>query len=142
MDLHAITLPHNPADLRDATRNSAALYLACGVDPERANVFVQSHVPAHAELSWLLSCQTPIGWLRKMVQFKEKSKSRVSVGWELHMQGRGVDCFQGQAFVTGPRSSAWRHTMHAAGRKPCFLCPCPVSASTGRRHDLGLRMCL
>eukprot|EP00891_Asterochloris_glomerata_P003118 jgi/Astpho2/3118/fgenesh1_pm.00051_%23_45_t len=76
VDLHAITLPHNPADLRDATRNSAALYLACGVDPERANVFVQSHVPAHAELSWLLSCQTPIGWLRKMVQFKEKSKSR------------------------------------------------------------------
>ena len=92
VDLHAITLPHNPTDLRDATRNSAAMYLACGVDPERANVFVQSHVPAHAELSWLLSCQTPIGWLRKMVQFKEKSKSRVSAGWVLHMQGRLWDC--------------------------------------------------
>ena len=103
VDLHAITLPHNPTDLRDATRNSAALYLACGVDPERANVFVQSHVPAHAELAWLLSCQTPIGWLRKMVQFKEKSKSRVSVGWMLHVQGRWLHCFRGQSLHHRPQ---------------------------------------
>ena len=56
---------------------SAAIYLACGIDPERSSIFIQSHVPAHAELTWLLSCITPIGWLRRMTQFKEKSKSQV-----------------------------------------------------------------
>ena len=62
VDLHAITLPHEPRDLLEATRKSAALYLAAGIDPERAAVFVQSHVSAHAELAWLLQCYTPIGW--------------------------------------------------------------------------------
>ena len=61
VDLHAVTLPHEPADLRAATRASAALYLAAGIDPARAAIFVQSHVPAHAELAWLLQCYTPIG---------------------------------------------------------------------------------
>lgn len=61
MDLHAVTLPHDPAELRAATRASAALYLAAGIDPDRAAIFVQSHVPAHAELAWLLQCYTPIG---------------------------------------------------------------------------------
>jgi len=74
VDMHAITLPHNPTDLLQSTRCSAALYLACGIDPARSNIFVQSHISAHAELTWLLSCITPIGWLRKMIQFKEKSK--------------------------------------------------------------------
>lgn len=77
VDMHAITLPHEPKALLQATRSSAATYIACGIDPDRANIFVQSHVSAHAELTWLLSCGTPIGWLRKMVQFKEKSQSRV-----------------------------------------------------------------
>lgn len=76
VDLHAVTLPHEPKALLEATRQSAATYIACGIDPERANIFVQSHVSAHAELAWLLSCGTPIGWLRKMVQFKEKSQTR------------------------------------------------------------------
>ena len=58
-------------------RRSAALYIACGVDPQQACIFVQSHVPAHAELAWLLSCATPVGWLRKMTQFKEKSATQV-----------------------------------------------------------------
>ena len=61
VDLHAVTLPHEPADLGAATRASAALYLAAGIDPARAAIFVQSHVPAHAELAWLLQCYTPIG---------------------------------------------------------------------------------
>ena len=73
VDLHAITLPHEPRDLLAATRASAALYLAAGVDPSRSAVFAQSHVPAHAELAWLLQCGTPIGWLKRMIQFKEKS---------------------------------------------------------------------
>jgi len=74
VDLHAITLSHDPKELLHSTRSSAALYMACGIDPAKARVFVQSHVPAHAELAWMLSCVTPIGWLKKMIQFKEKSR--------------------------------------------------------------------
>lgn len=74
VDLHAITLPYDTQQLSRATRDTAAIYLACGVDTSKASVFVQSHVRAHAELMWLLSSATPIGWLNKMIQFKEKSR--------------------------------------------------------------------
>ncbi|KAF5202327.1 Tryptophan--trna ligase [Thalictrum thalictroides] len=74
VDLHAITLPYDAQQLAKATRTTAAIYLACGVDTSKASVFVQSHVRAHAELMWLLSSATPIGWLNKMIQFKEKSR--------------------------------------------------------------------
>ncbi|HML20155.1 MAG TPA: tryptophan--tRNA ligase [Aggregatilinea sp.] len=73
VDLHAITVPYTPAELRQKTREVAALYLACGIDPEASTVFVQSHVRAHAELTWLLNCITPLGWLNRMTQFKDKS---------------------------------------------------------------------
>ncbi|XP_022754606.1 tryptophan--tRNA ligase, chloroplastic/mitochondrial-like isoform X3 [Durio zibethinus] len=74
VDLHAITLPYDTQELSKATRNTAAIYLACGVDTSKASVFVQSHVRAHVELMWLLSSATPIGWLNRMIQFKEKSR--------------------------------------------------------------------
>ncbi|XP_020106130.1 tryptophan--tRNA ligase, chloroplastic/mitochondrial isoform X1 [Ananas comosus] len=74
VDLHAITLPYDAPQLSKATRSTAALYLACGVDTSKASVFVQSHVRAHVELMWLLSSATPLGWLNKMIQFKEKSR--------------------------------------------------------------------
>ncbi|WCJ29484.1 Tryptophan--tRNA ligase [Euphorbia peplus] len=74
VDLHAITLPYETQQLSKATRDTAAIYLACGVDTSKASVFVQSHVRAHVELMWLLSSATPIGWLNKMTQFKEKSR--------------------------------------------------------------------
>ncbi|XP_019184951.1 PREDICTED: tryptophan--tRNA ligase, chloroplastic/mitochondrial-like [Ipomoea nil] len=74
VDLHAITLPYDAPQLLKATKDTAALYLACGVDPSKSSVFVQSHVAAHVELMWLLSAVTPIGWLNKMIQFKEKSR--------------------------------------------------------------------
>lgn len=83
VDLHAITLPQDPATLHHKIREVAALYISCGIDPERSAVFVQSHVPAHAELAWILNCITPMGWMRRMTQFKEKSAERreeVSVG--------------------------------------------------------------
>lgn len=84
VDLHAITPGnHDPKELKASTRSSAAIYLASGLDPEKSNVFVQSHVKAHSELCWLLNCATPIGWLEKMIQFKEKSRKAgedVSVG--------------------------------------------------------------
>ncbi len=73
VDLHAVTVPHDPAQLRDKTREVAALYLACGIDPAVSTVFVQSHVTAHSELAWLLTCLTPLGWLNRMTQFKDKS---------------------------------------------------------------------
>ncbi|CAI5461130.1 unnamed protein product [Closterium sp. Yama58-4] len=74
VDLHAITLPHDVDELSRSSRTAAAMYLACGVDPSKATVFVQSHVRAHAELTWLLSCTTPMSWLNKMIQFKEKAR--------------------------------------------------------------------
>ncbi|MEB3362480.1 MAG: tryptophan--tRNA ligase [Synechococcaceae cyanobacterium] len=73
VDLHAITVPHDPADLAEHTLTTAALYLACGIDPNRSTVFVQSHVSAHSELCWLLNCVTPLNWLERMIQFKEKA---------------------------------------------------------------------
>ena len=76
-DMHAITVPHEPKELLASTRSTTALYLACGIDPDKAAVFVQSHVSAHAELAWMLQCYTPIGWLRKMIQFKTKSEKQV-----------------------------------------------------------------
>jgi tryptophanyl-tRNA synthetase len=73
VDLHAITVPHDPKLLREKTREVTALYLAAGIDPELSTVFVQSHVPAHSELTWLLNCVTPLGWLNRMTQFKDKA---------------------------------------------------------------------
>ncbi|MBF2065892.1 MAG: tryptophan--tRNA ligase [Calothrix sp. C42_A2020_038] len=73
VDLHAITVPHNPATLANDTYTIAALYLACGIDLQYSNIFVQSHVSAHSELTWLLNCITPMNWLTDMIQFKEKA---------------------------------------------------------------------
>lgn len=81
VDLHAVTVPQNPHELRQATLEAAATYLACGLDPSRATLFVQSHVSEHSELAWLLNCMTPMGWLSRMTQFKDKAgKKRDQVG--------------------------------------------------------------
>ncbi|MBW4657505.1 MAG: tryptophan--tRNA ligase [Drouetiella hepatica Uher 2000/2452] len=81
VDLHAITVSHDPKALATDTHKVAALYLACGIDLEHASVFVQSHVSAHSELTWLLNCITPLNWLQDMVQFKEKAiKQAENVG--------------------------------------------------------------
>lgn len=83
VDLHAITVPHNPATLAQDTYNVAALYLACGIDLQNSTIFVQSHISAHSELTWLLNCITPLNWLERMIQFKEKAIKQgenVSVG--------------------------------------------------------------
>ena len=73
VDLHAITAPHDPKTLADDTYSIAATYIACGIDPEISTIFIQSHVSAHSELTWLLNCLTPVNWLQDMVQFKEKA---------------------------------------------------------------------
>jgi tryptophanyl-tRNA synthetase len=72
-DLHAITVPQDPAHLTRATREVAAAYIAAGIDIEKSVIFPQSMVSAHAELAWILNCHTPLGWLNRMTQFKDKA---------------------------------------------------------------------
>jgi tryptophanyl-tRNA synthetase len=83
VDLHAITMPQDPAKLRDYTLELAAIYLASGIKEDQA-IFVQSHIPAHAELAWIFDCFTPIGWLERMIQFRERTarhgRERVGAG--------------------------------------------------------------
>jgi len=76
VDLHAITMPHDPKALQESSLASAALYLAAGIDPEKSNIFIQSHVSEHAELAWLLNCCTPMNWLERMIQYKDKAKKQ------------------------------------------------------------------
>jgi tryptophanyl-tRNA synthetase len=79
VDLHAITVRQDPDELRRHTRQNAALLVACGIDPERTTLFVQSHVRAHAEACWLLTCVTPLGWLERMTQYKDKSGKQETI---------------------------------------------------------------
>ncbi|MGI8933373.1 MAG: tryptophan--tRNA ligase [Phormidesmis sp.] len=82
-DLHAVTVPHDPAALAENTLKVAATYIACGIDPARSTIFVQSQLPEHSELAWLFNCITPLNWLERMIQFKEKSVKQgenVSIG--------------------------------------------------------------
>ena len=79
VDLHAITVYQDPADLTRRSRELAAMLFARGIDPERTTLFVQSHVRAHAEGAWILSCVTPLGWLERMTQYKAKASQQKSV---------------------------------------------------------------
>lgn len=74
VDMHAITVKQDPVKLRQSTLNSYALLMACGIDPEKSILFIQSHVKTHAELSWILGCNTQFGELSRMTQFKDKSQ--------------------------------------------------------------------
>ena len=83
VDLHAITVWQEPAELKQNILDVAAAYLACGIDPKRSTVFVQSEISGHAELAWILNCVARIGWLNRMTQFKEKAgknRENASVG--------------------------------------------------------------
>jgi len=85
VDLHALTLPQDPLELRHSTREVTAAYIAAGIDPQRCIIFNQSMVTAHSELAWILSCLTPLGWLNRMTQFKEKAgKQREMAGLGLY----------------------------------------------------------
>jgi tryptophanyl-tRNA synthetase len=80
VDLHAVTVYQEPAELRAKIREIAALYLAAGIDPHACSIMVQSEVAAHAELAWMLTCVTPVGWLERMTQYKAKAAKQESVG--------------------------------------------------------------
>ncbi len=73
VDLHSLTTLPDPQNMRTWTREVAASYIAAGIDPKKSIVIPQSAVPAHCELAWILSCLTPLGWLNRMTQFKEKA---------------------------------------------------------------------
>ena len=83
-DLHAITVPQDPQELRDNVLKVAALYIACGIDPKKSLIFNQSRVSGHAELAWILGCNTPLGWLNRMTQFKDKGKGDESASLGLY----------------------------------------------------------
>jgi len=80
VDLHAITNYQEPAELRSKISEIAALYLAAGIDPKICSIMVQSAVPAHTQLAWMLTCVTPVGWLERMTQYKAKAAKQESVG--------------------------------------------------------------
>jgi tryptophanyl-tRNA synthetase len=83
VDLHAMTMPHDPGQLAKSTREVTAAFIACGIDPEKNIVFNQSRVPEHAELAWVFDCVARMGWLNRMTQFKEKAgkdRENASVG--------------------------------------------------------------
>ncbi len=79
VDLHAVTAYQEPAALRAKIEEIAALYLAAGIDPKVSSIMVQSDVPSHAELAWMLTCVTPVGWLERMTQYKAKAAKQESV---------------------------------------------------------------
>ncbi|MBV9442709.1 MAG: tryptophan--tRNA ligase [Acidobacteriaceae bacterium] len=80
VDLHAITIYQDPAELSAKIRETAALFIAAGIDPKHSSIVVQSSIPGHSELAWLLTCVTPLGWLYRMTQFKAKSEKQETVG--------------------------------------------------------------
>jgi tryptophanyl-tRNA synthetase len=80
VDLHAITVHQPPAELSAKIRETAALFIAAGIDPEQSSIMVQSSISGHAELAWLLTCVTPLGWLQRMTQFKAKAEKQETVG--------------------------------------------------------------
>ena len=83
VDLHAITVYQEPDELAAKIRETAALFIAAGIDPKQSSIVVQSSVSGHAELAWMLTCVTPIGWLNRMTQFKAKSEKQETIGYGL-----------------------------------------------------------
>ena len=86
VDLHALTIPENvnPKILNKKIWEAVAIYLAAGLDPDKSDIFIQSMVPAHSELAWILNCVTPMGWLNRMTQFKDKMSRQQTVGTGLY----------------------------------------------------------
>ena len=83
VDLHAITIPQNPRELLNRTRQVLAIFLASGIDPTKNIIFNQSQVPEHTQLAWILNCTARVGWLNRMTQFKDKAgknKENASIG--------------------------------------------------------------
>lgn len=146
-DLHAITMPHDPATLAANTYTLAALYLACGLDLNYSTIFVQSHVSAHSELTWLLNCITPLNWLEDMIQFKEKAVKQgenVNVGLLDYpvLQAADILLYQPDKVPVGEdqkqhleltRDIAARFNYQFCREKPVLKLPEPLIRAEGAR---------
>jgi len=143
VDLHAMTVPYEPADLRERTLDVATWLLACGLDPDTATLFVQSHVREHSELAWILTCVATMGELQRMTQFKEKSAGRESVSAGLltypALQAADILLYQAEEVPIGDdqrqhlelcRDVAQRFN-HRFG--DTFMVPMPTFPTTGAR---------
>src|ERR1700693_5980797 len=80
VDLHAVTVYQDPTELRSKILETAALFLAVGIDPKQSAIMAQSSVPEHSELAWMLTCVTPVGWLERMTQYKAKAQAQETIG--------------------------------------------------------------
>ncbi|MDD5033048.1 MAG: tryptophan--tRNA ligase [Candidatus Pacebacteria bacterium] len=98
VDLHAITVKQDPKILKEKITETAGLLLACGIDAEKSTLFVQSRIPAHSELAWILNCFTPMGWMEKMTQFKEKSH-KAKIGLPAGRENSSVGLFDYPALM-------------------------------------------
>ena len=147
-DLHAVTVPHDPRVLAENTLKVAATYIACGIDPEKSTIFVQSHLPEHSELAWLFNCITPLGWLERMIQFKEKAKKQgenVSIGLMDYPVLQAADILLYEPDIVPVGEDQKQHlelTRDIAGRlnyqfgsekKPILKVPEPLIRSDGAR---------
>jgi len=141
---HAITVSYDPAELRNNVRDLVAVLLACGLDPSKVVLFVQSHIPEHTELAWLLTCTTPIGWLQRMTQFKEKSegqRERISAGLLTYPTLMAADILLYQAHIVPVGDDQKQHVELARDLAQrfnnlygeVFVVPEPVIRAVGAR---------
>jgi tryptophanyl-tRNA synthetase len=147
VDLHAITVPHDPKSLAADSYTIAALYLACGIDLECSHIFIQSHVRAHTELTWFLNCITPLNWLTDMIQFKEKAVKQgenVSTGLLDYpvLMAADILLYQADQVPVGEdqkqhleltRDIAARFNFQFAKKNPVFKLPNPLIRTDGAR---------
>ena len=112
-DLHAITVRQNPADLRRRTLEQLAQYIACGLDPEKNTLFIQSHVHQHAELGWILDCYSMFGELSRMTQFKDKSAKNAD------NINAGLFTYPSYFALSAGSCTCWRGSEAECGADPC-----------------------
>lgn len=149
VDLHSITVKQDPAELRENTYRAIATYIACGIDPSKATLFVQSQVPQHAELAWVLTCNSSMGELSRMTQYKDKSQkhgAHIPTGlftypvlmaadillYNTHLVPVGEDQKQ-HLELTRDLAERMNHQYTAKDQKPLFVVPEPMIQKTGAR---------
>lgn len=148
VDLHAITVRQDPAELRERCYQFLCLYLACGIDPQQSDIFVQSHVPQHSQLAWVLNCYTQIGDLNRMTQFKDKSQKHAeNINAGLHnypvLMAADILLYGTDKVPVGndqkqhlemARDTAIRfNNLYASEDKPIFTVPEPFIPDVGAR---------